>query len=188
MQRTLRSRWKLRAALLVAAAAWIVSTGAVAGADPSPSPSASPHVPTCAERYPEQGPAGIDLRMACVVRELVGHYTGSEPVGPERISEYAVPMLAIVAVGLGLFYVARMVVRRSSRVGAPVMPTEWWLCSACTSINPAGKPTCYSCHAAWTPDAKVVPTSEQPVMVQRFGGDRKKGGDRPGRGPDDAPL
>jgi hypothetical protein len=166
---------------------WIAATGAAMAADPSPSPSPSPRPPTCAEQYPEEGPAGIDLRMACVVRELVGHYTGAEPAGPQRISEVLVPMAAIVVIGLSLFVGARMIVRRSSHVLAPVLPSSWWLCPACTSFNPAGAAACYSCHTPWTPDAKVVPTSEQPLMVQRFGGDRKKGGDRPGRGPDDAP-
>jgi hypothetical protein len=170
----------LAAALFVFAGAF---AGPVAAADPSPSPN--PRPPTCAEQYPGEGPAGVDLQIGCLIRELIGHYSGEEPSGQApRLTAYLAPILGVatsVLVAIGLLQLAR---RRAGRRLAPVTPSAWWLCSACRSVNATGKPDCYSCGAPWTPEAPIVPTAERPETIQRFGGDRKSASDRPGRGPD----
>ena len=159
---------------LVASALWLAIAVAapVAADDPTP----TPHPPTCAERYPNEGPAGIDLRLGCIAAELVGHYTGAtgEPV---KISTYLAPLLVLTG-GLALLVVAIRIVRgRAGRRLAPAAPSEWWLCLSCRSVNDPARPACYSCGRPWTPDAPVVPTAERPETVQRFGGDRKSGPD-----------
>ncbi len=174
------------AAFAVALAFGFALAGPTSAADPSPSPT--PHRPTCAERYPEDGPAGIDLRLGCIARELVGLYAGEPTDEPARISAYLGPLAAVVVGALVVLWLARSVARRTARTLAPVLPGSWWLCDACRSVNGAGIARCYSCGAPWTPTAAVVPTDEHPEMVQRFGGDRKSGGDRPGRSPDDGPA
>src|SRR6185503_19649665 len=55
-----------------------------AAADPSAPPQ--PRPPTCAERYPEEGPAGVDLRLGCIVSELVGLYRPDQATAPPTIS------------------------------------------------------------------------------------------------------
>ena len=169
----------LASAALVSAAL----TAGVAAADPSP----TPRPPTCAERYPAEGPAGVDLRLGCLVRELLGHYTGEEPSGQApRLSAYLAPIVGVaisVAFAIGLLQLAR----RAGRRLAPATPAAWWLCPKCRSVNAVGKAACYSCGTPWTPDAPVVPTAARPETIQRFGGDRKSASDRPGRGPDAPP-
>jgi len=170
------------ASLLAAAALVSASLAAPAfAADPSPTPRPL----TCAEQYPGEGPAGVDLQLGCLVRELIGHYTGEEPSGQApRLSAYLAPIVGVaisVAFAIGLLQLAR---RRAGRRLAPATPAAWWLCPTCRSVNAAGKATCYTCGAARTPDAPIVPTAERPETIQRFGGDRKSAGDRPGRDPD----
>ena len=170
------------ASLLAAAALVSASLAAPASAaDPSPTPRPL----TCAEQYPGEGPAGVDLQLGCLVRELIGHYTGEEPSGQApRLSAYLAPIISVavaVAVAIGLLELAR---RRAARRLAPAMPAGWWLCAVCRSVNATGKPACYSCGAPWTPEAQIVPTADRPEMIQRFGGDRKSTSDRPGRDPD----
>ena len=177
----------LAATALVVAVAFFVAgalAGPIAAADPSP----TPRPPTCAEQYPGEGPAGVDLRLGCIARELVGLYTGEEPSGQAtRLSAYLAPIIGVavaVAVAIGLLQLAR---RRAGRRLAPATPAAWWLCPVCRSVNAAGRPACYSCGAAWTADALVVPTADHPETIQRFGGDRKSATDSPGRGPENVP-
>ena len=170
------------AASMAAALATLITVGAFA-ADPSPTPRAQ----TCAERYPAGGPGGVDRRLGCIVSELVGHYAGGGTGEPLPIRSYLGPLFALVG-GFALLFVAfRYVLGRGQRRMAAAAPTEWWLCPACHSVNGAGGPRCYGCGQPWSPAAKVMPTADNPELVQRFGGDRKSASDRPGRGPDAPP-
>jgi hypothetical protein len=180
---------RLRASLLGAVLTTLLigtSVGAALAlaADPSP----TPRPPTCAELYPAEGPAGIDLQLGCLIRELVGTYTGErvDPTQPARISQWLGPIAAFLVLLLLVALAIRLVRRRLGERLAPERPIAWWQCPACQSINQAGHERCYRCHAPWTPEAGVIPTADRPIMTQRFGGDRKKGGDRPGRSEDDA--
>ena len=182
-----RKHWAATARAGFALAAAIVLSLALTGAAAATDPKPTPRPPTCTERYPADGPAGIDLRLGCIASELVGHYTGAGSGEPVPISTYLGPLLALVG-GLALLFLAfRFVLGRGQRRMATATPSEWWLCPNCHSVNGQARPTCYSCNRPWTPDAPVVPTADLPEVVQRFGGDRKSAGDRPGRGPDDAP-
>jgi hypothetical protein len=174
-----------RIARILAAVALVSAalTAGVAGADPSP----TPRPPTCAERYPAEGPAGVDLRLGCIARELVGLYTGENAEEPPRISRYLGQMAVVAGAAVLAVVFLRLVRGRVGRRLAPVTPTAWWLCPKCRSVNAVGKTACYSCGTPWTPDAPVVPTADRPETIQRFGGDRKSAGDRPGRGPDAPP-
>ncbi|MBF8290572.1 MAG: RanBP2-type protein, partial [Chloroflexi bacterium] len=51
--------------------------GPMRAVDPTPGPTARP--PTCADRYPADGPLGIDLMLGCIVNELIsGRASGAE--------------------------------------------------------------------------------------------------------------
>lgn len=161
----------------VSAAAGILVLGIlvatpVFAADPSPAPT--PHAATCAERYPGEGPAQVDLRLGCIANELVGHYTrgGGDPA---PISSYLGQLVALVGGFVLLFLAARFVLGRASKRMAPASPGAYWLCPSCRSVNDPTRAACYACAQPWTPDAAIVPTAEHPEMVQRFGGDRKSG-------------
>ena len=177
----------LAAVALVVAVAFAVG-GALAGPTAAADPSPSPRPPTCAERYPAEGPAGVDLRLGCIARELVGIYTGENAEEPPRISRYLGQMAVVAGAAVLAVVFLRLVRGRVGRRLAPEKPTAWWLCPKCRSVNAVGKAACYSCGTPWTPDAAVVPIAEHPKMTQRFGGDRKSAGDRLGRGgPDTHP-
>ncbi|MCI0345527.1 MAG: hypothetical protein L0221_08805 [Chloroflexi bacterium] len=139
----------------------------VAAADPTP----TPRPPTCAERYPAEGPAGVDQRRGCIVSELVGHYTSGGVGEPVPISAYLAPLLALVGGFALLFQVFRFVLGRGRRRMAAATPSEWWLCPNCHSVNGQARPNCYSCNRPWTPDAPLVLTSGHPEFIQHFGGD-----------------
>lgn len=140
-----------------------------AAADPA---GASPQPPTCAERYPAEGPAGVDLRLGCIVSEVVGLWRPSQTAPPPTLSAYAitVAVLVVASVGLGLV-AARLVARRAGQRLAPVTPGAWWVCPSCHSINGLGAARCYNC-AAPAPDdlaSALMTTSEQPETPQSFG-------------------
>jgi len=149
------------------------SVSAASGATPEPSVTATPppsHPPTCAERYPADGPAGVDLQLGCVVIELVGAYTGGAPgSGPARISAWLGPIalgVAGVALIASVLWLAR---RRAGRRFAPVSATSWWTCPACRSLNPTGAPACYACGQAPDPDAPELHYDAEPPAPQSFG-------------------
>jgi hypothetical protein len=174
---------KIVAAAGMATALVAAISSATFAADPTPTPQR----PTCAERYPADGPAGVDQRLGCVVSELVGHYTGGGSGEPVPISTYLGPLLVLAGGFALLFVLFRSGLGRASRRLAPAAPGAYWLCPDCRSVNEPTRVACYSCNRPWGPEASIVPTAERPEMVQRFGGHRKAGGDRPGRGPTDAP-
>lgn len=135
-------------------------------------PGASTAPPTCAERYPAEGPAGVDLRLGCIVSEVVGLWRPSQTSPPPPLSAYAVAagVLVMACIGLGLIAV-RLMARRAGRRLAPTTPDAWWVCPSCHSINGLGTARCYNC-ATPAPDdigAALMPTSAQPATPQSFG-------------------
>jgi hypothetical protein len=164
-----------RAALALVAllAAVLVAAVGVNAADPTP--TAAPRQPTCAERYPGEGPAQVDLRLGCIANELVGHYTGGGAGEAVPISSYLGPLLVLVGGFVLLFLVARMALGRASRRLAPAAPGAYWLCPDCQSVNDPTRARCYSCGRPWTAEAATVERAQHPEMVQRFGGNRKSG-------------
>lgn len=181
--RRLRSRIPaLVVASLIVAAALVAAAAPVLGADPTADPTADPGTggatrPTCAERYPEEGPAGVDLRLGCIVGEVVGQYTGSVGQEATPASTYGLIVLGILVSGFVLIWlVGRFVGRAAGRRLAPVQPGEWWLCGTCRSVNGAGVQHCYSCGARSPDDpGPTLRTDDAPSTVQSFGSTRKRG-------------
>ena len=165
IQRTLL----LGAALLLASPAWAL------GADATSDPGATPPPPTCAERFPEDGPAGVDLRLGCIVGEVVGLYTAGQAAPPAPLSTYMIVLAILVAGGIVLALLAgRVLARRAGQRLAPVLAGEWWVCASCHSVNGTGVAHCYSCGAARS-DGATLRTDDAPVTPQSFGGTRKRG-------------
>ena len=165
----------LAAAALIAAAS---AAGPALGADPTAAPETiTNNPPTCAERYPAEGPAGVDLRLGCMIGELVGHYTGAaaEPATPA--SSYGLLVVGILAAGaIAIWLAGRLIGRAAGRRLAPVQPGEWWLCPSCRSVNGAGVQHCYSCGAARPAGAgPTLVTDDAPSTTQSFGHTRKRG-------------
>jgi hypothetical protein len=162
------------AALVVVAA--ILMPGAALAADPTPDPvaqTASP--PTCSDRFPAEGPAGVDLRLGCIVSEVVGLYTAGQAEPPPPLSSYAIFVgLVVVGAVVTVWLVGRFVARRAGRRMAPVLAGEWWICGSCRSVNGAGVTRCYSCGSG-RPDGPMLTTDEHPQISQSFGNRRKRG-------------
>ncbi len=148
----------------------VASPSTARGAEPSSAPA--PVRPSCNELYPEEGPAGVDLRLGCLVDRLLSHYTGREASAePAALSAYLPTIAAIVAGVGGLVAVAALGWRRLDRRLAPVMPAAWWACPTCRSVNGAGTVRCYACGAPAPTVAEVMTTADHPEMRQAFGGD-----------------
>lgn len=171
---------RIQLVVLAIAAATLLATGAAAGAlgaDPTPNTGAATK-PSCAERYPEEGPAGVDLRLGCIIGELVGQYGGSlSPGGVTPASTYGLIVFGILLAGFVAVWLLGRVIRRSAgRRLASVRPEEWWLCGSCRSVNGAGVVHCYSCGATRPADAgPTLRTDETPTTSQSFGSTRKRG-------------
>lgn len=162
------------AALLVLTA--VVTPGVVLAADPTPDPAVqTPDPPTCADRFPEEGPAGVDLRLGCIVSEVVGLYTAGQAAPPPTLSSYAI-VVGLVAIGavVAVWLVGRLVARRAGRRMAPVLAGEWWICGSCRSVNGSGVTRCYACGSG-RPDGPMLTTDEHPQISQSFGSGRKRG-------------
>jgi hypothetical protein len=153
----------------------LVAPALALAADPTPGPAATPRPPTCAERFPEDGPAGVDLRLGCVVSEVVGLYTAGQAAPPPALSTYAI-VLAILVLGAIVLALAvgRMFAGRAGRRLAPVLAGEWWVCATCHSVNGSGVAHCYSCGAS-PPDGPTLRTADAPATPQSFGRTRKSG-------------
>lgn len=162
-----RGLWTL---VLVAAVGAATAHPALA-VDPSAGPSAAPasRALTCAERYPAEGPGGVDLQIGCMVNELVGFYSGagaSATAEPARISAYLVPLAGVVVLAV----VSVLLVRRAlGRRLVSVSPTAFWQCPACRSVNPAGAEACYRCRRPWEPGATEFRTDGEAPAPQSFG-------------------
>jgi hypothetical protein len=167
-----------RPTILALAAALLVATagaGTLLAADPTAEPGGVPAPPTCAERYPEAGPAGLDLRLGCIIGELAGHYTAAMTQDATPASTYALVVAGIVVAGLlAIWLAARFVRGAAGRRLAPVRPGEWWLCATCRSVNGAGVQHCYSCGTP-PPDGPTMRTDDAPSTSQSFGSTRKRG-------------
>jgi hypothetical protein len=169
-----RSRRVALAALLALAAIGV--PGALFAADPTPPPNGQTvNPPTCADRFPEAGPAGVDLRLGCIVSEVVGLYTAGQAAPPPPLSSYAI-FLGVGALGaiVAAWLVGRLVARRAGRRLAPVLAGQWWICGTCRSVNGAGVERCYSCGSG-RPDGPMLTTEEHPEFSQSFGSRRKRG-------------
>jgi hypothetical protein len=158
--------------LVVAFAVPLISPVRVAAADPasSPSPIAATHPPTCADRFPADGPAGVDLRLGCVVRELIGYFGGLGPSDePQRLTGYLLPIVSVTLALVALLAAARTLHRRAGRRIAPAMPVAWWSCPACRSLNAAGRATCYRCGRPFEAGAVEMRTDAERPASQAFG-------------------
>lgn len=128
-----------------------------AGQDATTEPAAT-RAPTCSDRFPAEGPAGVDLRLGCIVSELVGLYTASNRGEPPRLSAYVLVLAGGVAGGALLVALAlRLLARRASRRLAPVTPAEWWVCPECRSVNATSASRCYACGSP-PGDGPTMPT------------------------------
>lgn len=168
-----RARVGATLVLLAASLSWPITVAAAdPAATPTSTPAPTPRPLTCAERYPDPGPGGLDLRIPCIVRELMGLV---EDPGdrPPRLTEW-LPTIALLAAGglIAAVILGRMVGAARARMGwrlAPAAPGLRWSCPRCHSANEPSRERCYSCGLAWTPEAMTMPVSEHPVMVQSFG-------------------
>ena len=158
----------LRAAL--ALALLLTSAARALGADPASLPT--PRPPTCAERFPAEGPAGVDLRLGCIVSEVVGLWRPDQASPPPTLSAYAITLGILVAAAIGLGLVGtRLIARRAGARLASTTPEAWWVCASCHSINGLNSGRCYNCAAA-RPDVTGGPpllTSDAPSIPQSFG-------------------
>jgi hypothetical protein len=166
-------------ALVAAALAGVLAAtgaGPALAADPTADPGATATSPrTCAQRYPDEGPAGVDLRLGCIIGELVGHYRASAAQDATPASSYALVVLGVLVAGFAaIWLVGRLLGRAAGRRLAPVQPGAWWLCATCRSVNGVGVTRCYSCGAA-PPDGPTLRTDDAPSTTQSFGSTRKRG-------------
>lgn len=117
----------------------------------------------------------MDLRLGCIVGEIVGAYTPSDEGAPAPLSSYAILVGVVVAAGLLLAWLAgRLVARRAARRLAPVLPAEWWVCATCTSVNGGSAAHCYSCGSGRSAGPTML-TDDSPSTDQSFGSTRKRG-------------
>jgi hypothetical protein len=161
----------IRGCLLAVAILLLPGSRAVLAAE-SGTAAETPRPPTCAERFPAEGPAGVDLRLGCIVSEVIGLWRPGEATPPPTLSTYAivVAVLVLALAGLGLLGV-RLVARRAGARLAPTTPDAWWLCPSCRSINGLAAARCYNC-ATPQPDAgalALLETSRDPGTPQSFG-------------------
>jgi hypothetical protein len=177
----LRRATPVLVALVAAGTIALATCAVVLAADPTTGPgSGAGAAPTCAERYPAEGPAGLDLRLGCLIGELVGHYTGSAATANTAAtpaSTYGLIVLAILVAGaLAIWLAGRLVGRIAGRRLAPVRADTWWLCATCRSVNDSRAGHCYSC-AAPRPEAvgPLLRTDDAPSTTQSFGSTRKRG-------------
>lgn len=143
----------------------IVAPAAALAADPPGGPA--PQQPTCQERYPNDGPGGVDLQLGCVIAELVGAYSGADTRDPAPLSSYLRPLALVGLLGAGVGIGIILARRRLGRRLAPVLAAAWWPCPACRSVNPAVATTCYACGAPRPDDAGTMPRDDDARSILR---------------------
>lgn len=152
---TVAARWLLP--VVLAAALAVPAAAPASAADPSPSPQPSAQRPSCAERYPANGPGGVDLQLGCVVAEIVGGSTSLGPSkDPERMSTWLLRLGAFAAGLLLLVLAVRALDRRLNARMAPAAPASWWSCPRCRSLNDDHATRCYACGEAWSEAALTI--------------------------------
>jgi hypothetical protein len=162
----------IRAGLLATVVLLVVGPPAMLAADPAAGPGETARPPTCAERFPAEGPAGVDLRLGCIVSELIGLWRPDQDAPPPTLSAYAIAVGVLIAAIAGLGLVgARLVARGAGRRLAPTTPGAWWVCPTCRSINGIGITRCYNCAAARPAAgaAELMATGQDPATPQSFG-------------------
>jgi len=137
---------------------------ALAGDPPSGSPA---HDPTCQERYPNDGPGGVDLQLGCVIAQVVGAYSGADTRDPAPLSSYLRPLLLVALLGAGLIVALLLARRRLGRRLAPVLAAEWWSCPTCHSVNPGVATSCYACGTARPEDAPTMARDDEARSARR---------------------
>ncbi len=149
------------------------ATPAAFAADPgSPSGPPASARPSCADRFPAEGPAGVDLQLGCIVNEIAGTYLGTAPASdarPPRLSDYAWPIGLTIAGLTGLLLALRQIQRAGGRRLAPATPSAWWSCPSCRSLNVASRTECYRCGASMADSSIEVRTDAEPPAAQSFG-------------------
>ena len=156
--------------VLLAVAFAAPPSGRAVGPSPRPDAVEVTRPPTCAERYPAEGPGGVDLQLGCVVRELIGYFGGLGPSDePQRLTTYLVPIAAVVSAVVALLLAGWHLHRRASRRIAPATPVAWWSCPACRSLNAAGRATCYRCGRPFEAGSIEMRTDAEPPAPQAFG-------------------
>jgi hypothetical protein len=158
---------------VLAVALLVLGPTIVGAADPAPQPTVAATAASggsCDDRFPEDGPAGLDLRLGCVVSEVVGLYTARQTsTTPPTLSAYAFVLVAALVGALGAVAIATRLVRRAAgRRLAPVLPDEWWQCPACRSVNPTKVQRCYSCGGPVGTGPTLL-TDDVPATPQTFG-------------------
>jgi hypothetical protein len=153
-------------------AVFVVTPTALA-ADPgsSPGPPASAR-PSCADRFPAEGPAGVDLQLGCIVNEIAATYLGTAQAPdarPPRLSDYGWPIGLTIAGLIALVVALRKIQRAGGRRLAPATPVAWWSCPSCRSLNVADRSDCYRCGAARVDASTEVRTDAEPPAPQSFG-------------------
>lgn len=180
---------RLRLALASGTLALAILVPQPAVAD-EPGPTVAPDPsgpPTCLDRYPADGPAGVDLLLGCIVNEVAQTYLGAGQRTngePPRISAYrgqiALLFTVLVLLAVGLWAVRR----RAGRRLAPVTPAAWWSCDGCRSLNAAGRTACYRCGRPWQAGSAELRADAEPLATQSFGRrpDQEADARRPGPG------
>jgi hypothetical protein len=153
-----RSLQSARFATIAAVVAALLVPGPVVAGDPP-----------CASLFPSPGPAGVDLRGACVANDLVENYTSSTTAQPDALWTLVLILGASWVAAVVAFAAWRFLAARAARRLASVAPTTLWLCERCHSFNAADATACYRCRAPRPDDARFVDATAAPPWDQRFG-------------------
>jgi len=155
---------------LLAVALAAPPSGRAVGPSPRPDAAEVTRPPTCAERYPADGPGGVDLQLGCVVSELVSFFSGLGPSDePQRLTAYLVPIAAFAVALAALLLAGWQLNRRAGRRIAPATPVAWWSCPACRSLNATGRASCYRCGRSFEEGATEMRTDAETPAPQAFG-------------------
>ncbi len=123
----------------------------------------------CASLYATSGPAGLDLRAACVAGRVADHYTAPGTSSPDVPSTLLVVLAVSWALAIVVFAAARWLSARAARRMAPVSPSAVWLCDACRSFNDGKDAACYRCRRPRQEGAASLEAGDPPPVDQHFG-------------------